>query len=32
MTVDVGENNYELIRATWTAMDQTYGPVQTIKK
>lgn len=27
MGVDLSGNNYELVRASWTAMDQTYGTV-----
>lgn len=27
MAVDLQNNNFELVRASWTAMDQTYGTV-----
>ena len=27
MPIDLKKNNYELVRAAWTAMDQTYGSV-----
>lgn len=28
MAVNLQDNNFELVRASWTAMDQTYGTVK----